>query len=79
MNLSERSRVDKELFSGERNSYENTMNLSGSSCVDKELFSGERRWYENTKTYTLYEKINIKLWVFTSFENIFDKLKIEIM
>ena len=24
MNLSERSRVDKELFSGERSSYENT-------------------------------------------------------
>ena len=31
-----------------------------------------------TKIYRLYEKINIKLWVFTSFENIFDKLKIEI-
>jgi exoribonuclease R len=36
--------------------------------------------YENiTKTYSLYEKLNIKLWVFTSFENIFDKLKIEII
>jgi len=32
-----------------------------------------------TKVYTLYEKIKIKLWVFTSFENIFDKLKIEIL
>jgi exoribonuclease R len=32
-----------------------------------------------TKIYRLYEKINIKLWVFTSFENIFDKLKIEII
>ena len=32
-----------------------------------------------TKIYTLYEKIKIKLWVFTSFENIFDKLKIEII
>jgi exoribonuclease R len=32
-----------------------------------------------TKVYKLYEKINIKLWVFTSFENIFDKLKIEII
>ena len=32
-----------------------------------------------TKIYTLYEKINIKLWVFTSFENIFDKLRIEIL
>ena len=29
--------------------------------------------------YKLYQKINIKLWVFTSFENIFDKLKIEIL
>jgi exoribonuclease R len=31
------------------------------------------------KVYTLYEKVNIKLWVFTTFENIFDKLKIEIL
>jgi len=31
------------------------------------------------KEYRLYEKIKIKLWVFTSFENIFDKLKIEIL
>jgi len=31
------------------------------------------------KEYKLYEKIKIKLWVFTSFENIFDKLKIEIL
>ena len=38
MNLSKRS-VDKELFSGERSSKENTMNLSKRS-VDKELFSG---------------------------------------
>jgi exoribonuclease R len=29
--------------------------------------------------YYLYQKINIKLWIFTSFENIFDKLKIEIL
>jgi exoribonuclease R len=29
--------------------------------------------------YQLYEKLNIKLWVFTSFENIFDKLKIEVI
>jgi exoribonuclease R len=28
------------------------------------------------KSYNLYQKINIKLWIFTSFENIFDKLKI---
>ena len=32
-----------------------------------------------SKTYEIYEKINIKLWIFTSFENIFDKLKIEIL
>ena len=31
------------------------------------------------KSYSLYQKINIKLWIFTSFENIFDKLKIEIL
>jgi len=31
------------------------------------------------RSYSLYEKLNIKLWVFTSFENIFDKLKIEIL
>ena len=31
------------------------------------------------KTYTMYQKINIKLWVFLSFDNIYDKLKIEII
>ncbi len=31
------------------------------------------------KEYKLYEKIKIKLWVFMSMENIFDKLKIEIL
>ena len=30
------------------------------------------------KKYCLFEKVNIKLWVFTSCDNIFDKLKIEI-
>jgi len=49
MNLSERSRVVKELFSGEQSSYENTMNLSERSRVVKELFSGEQSSYENTK------------------------------
>jgi hypothetical protein len=29
--------------------------------------------------YKLYDKVYIKLWVFTSFDNIFDKLKIEII
>jgi len=46
MNLSKRS-GDKELFSGERSSKENTMNLSKRSG-DKELFSGERSSKENT-------------------------------
>ena len=31
------------------------------------------------KEYYLYQKLEIKLWVFTSFENIFDKLKVEIL
>lgn len=31
------------------------------------------------KTYTLYKQINIKLWIFLSAENIFDKLRIEII
>jgi ribonuclease R len=30
-------------------------------------------------SYSMYQKLNIRLWVFTSFENIFDKLKIEII
>jgi exoribonuclease R len=34
---------------------------------------------EDEKKYDLYQKLQIKLWVFTSFENIFDKLKIEII
>ena len=33
----------------------------------------------NEKTFELYQKINIKLWVFLNCENIFDKLKIEIL
>lgn len=31
------------------------------------------------KIYNLYQKIDIKLWIFLSFENIFDKLKLEIL
>jgi exoribonuclease R len=31
------------------------------------------------KIFELYQKINIKLWVFLNYENIFDKLKIEIL
>jgi exoribonuclease R len=34
---------------------------------------------EIEKKYDLYQRLEIKLWVFTSFENIFDKLKIEII
>jgi exoribonuclease R len=34
---------------------------------------------EVEKKYDLYQKLQLKLWVFTSFENIFDKLKIEII
>jgi hypothetical protein len=52
MNLSEHLCVDKELFSGEQYSKENTMNLSEHLCVDKELFSGEQYSKENTSLYT---------------------------
>jgi exoribonuclease R len=34
---------------------------------------------DEIKIYRLYDKLNVRLWVFTSFENIFDKLKIEII
>lgn len=34
---------------------------------------------EDEKQYNLYDKLNLKLWVFTTFENIFDKLKVEII
>jgi exoribonuclease R len=34
---------------------------------------------EINKKYYLYQKIDIKLWIFTSFENFFDKIKIEIL
>jgi len=33
----------------------------------------------NEKIFKLYQKIDIKLWVFLNYENIFDKLKIEIL
>jgi exoribonuclease R len=34
---------------------------------------------DEIRDYKLYQKINIRLWVFTTFDNIFDKLKIEII
>lgn len=34
---------------------------------------------DNIKIYRLYQKIKVKLWIFTSFENIFDKIKVELM
>jgi exoribonuclease R len=34
---------------------------------------------EINKKYYLYQRIDIKLWIFTSFENFFDKIKIEIL
>ena len=34
---------------------------------------------EKEKEYKIYQKLKLKLYVFTSFENIFDKLKIEIL
>jgi hypothetical protein len=40
MNLSDQSRIDKELFSGERSSYENTeMNMNVS--IDSSLYYGD--------------------------------------
>jgi hypothetical protein len=39
MNLSNDLSEDKELFSGEQRSKENTMNLSNDLSEDKELFS----------------------------------------
>ena len=55
MNLS----VDKELFSGEQRSKENTMNLSNDLSVDKELFSEEYSLKENIdyipKIYEYFE------------------------
>ena len=70
MNLSERLCVDKELFSGERSSYENTMNLSERLCVDKELFSGERSSYENT-ILSKHTIITIILSYFIKYDNIY--------
>jgi exoribonuclease R len=34
---------------------------------------------EILKKYTLYQSLKIKLWIFMSFDNIFDKLKLEII
>ena len=39
----------------------------------------EEKEKEKEKEYKLYDKLKLKLYVFTSFENIFDKLKIEIL
>jgi exoribonuclease R len=45
------------------------------SIIDKINF----RIDEISKSYYLYQKIDIKLWIFTSFENFFDKIKIEVL
>ena len=47
MNLSERLRVDKELFSGERSSYENTLTFLFCS-----VFSYQRHFPENSSLFT---------------------------
>jgi exoribonuclease R len=52
------------------------------TIVDIEFFDDNRIKYiidEVEKEYCLYQKVNLRLFVFVSFENIFDKLKIEIL
>jgi len=60
MNLSKRS-GDKELFSEERSSKENTMNLSKRSG-DKELFSEEKSSKENI--INLFKLFKLFLWMY---------------
>jgi len=52
------------------------------TIVDIEFFDDNRIKYKidgSEKEYCLYQKVNLRLFVFVSFENIFDKLKIEIL
>ena len=52
------------------------------TIVDIKFFDDNRIKYtidEVEKEYCLYQKVNLRLFVFVSFENIFDKLKIEIL
>lgn len=52
------------------------------NIADIEFFDDNRIKYtidEIEKEYCLYQKVNLRLFVFVSFENIFDKLKIEIL
>ena len=47
---------------------------------DNDIITSINYSYDNINgTYNLYDMIKIKLWIFTSFDNIFDKLKIEII
>ena len=68
INIEKDWNTNSRIFS-QINIKENIDNITKIICSNENI----------TKVYTLYEKINIKLWVFTSFENIFDKLKIEIL
>ena len=50
------------------------------NCNQDEMIDKIEYVIDNVKKeYYLYQKLEIKLWVFTSFENIFDKLKVEIL
>lgn len=52
------------------------------TIVEIEFFDDNRIKYKidgSEKEYCLYQKVNLRLFVFVSFENIFDKLKIEIL
>jgi exoribonuclease R len=54
-------------------------NLEEKIVIIPKKFNNLNEYNEEMKKYNLYQKLNIKLWVFTSFDNIFDKLKIEIL
>jgi len=59
--------------------FENICNIETNYDDNNIIQSIEYKIDNENKSYTLYEKLNIKLWIFLSFENIFDKLKIEII
>lgn len=59
---------------------EKEIGINNNDVINKQVINKITFEIDNiTKIYKLYDKLNLKLWVFTSFDNIFEKLKIEIM
>ena len=62
------------------NKFEKITNVEKKYNLENELLSSIKYNLEGeSKEYKLYEKIDVKMWIFIKSENIFDKLVLEII